>query len=86
MRIDPARLWYGPRQRCHVLTALTRFVGEAAEACIQRYNAFTCRVEELGLDNMVDAKPLLNVRECDVPFFRLLTYSVGNQGHLCARW
>lgn len=38
-----------------------RFIGEEADVCIRRYNAFTTRIEELGLDNMVDAKPLLNV-------------------------
>ncbi|KIJ21452.1 hypothetical protein PAXINDRAFT_159537 [Paxillus involutus ATCC 200175] len=34
--------------------------GEEADKCIQRYNAFTSRVEEHGLDKSVDAKPLLN--------------------------
>ncbi|KAF8845429.1 hypothetical protein BDN67DRAFT_1065287 [Paxillus ammoniavirescens] len=34
--------------------------GEEADKCIQRYNVFTSRVEELGLDKSVDAKPLLN--------------------------
>lgn len=34
---------------------------EAAE-CVQRYNALTRRVEELGLDKAVDAKPILDVR------------------------
>ncbi|KAG6371634.1 hypothetical protein JVT61DRAFT_9348 [Boletus reticuloceps] len=37
--------------------------GEEADACIRRYNAFTSRIEELGLDNSVDAKPLLNGNE-----------------------
>ncbi|KAG9314662.1 hypothetical protein JVU11DRAFT_5467 [Chiua virens] len=37
--------------------------GEAAEECIRRYNAFTNRVQELGLDDLVDAKPLLNGNE-----------------------
>ncbi|KAF8559413.1 poly A polymerase C-terminal region-like protein [Imleria badia] len=37
--------------------------GEAADACIRRYNAFTSRIEELGLDNLVDTKPLLNGNE-----------------------
>ncbi|KAG8220108.1 hypothetical protein J3R82DRAFT_1128 [Butyriboletus roseoflavus] len=35
--------------------------GEEADECIRRYNAFTNRIEELGLDKSVDAKPLLNV-------------------------
>jgi tRNA nucleotidyltransferase (CCA-adding enzyme) len=34
---------------------------EAAE-CVQRYNALTRRVEELGLDKAVDANLILNVR------------------------
>jgi tRNA nucleotidyltransferase (CCA-adding enzyme) len=37
--------------------------GDEAEECIRRYNAFTSRIEELGLDNSVDAKPLLNGNE-----------------------
>ncbi|KIJ68763.1 hypothetical protein HYDPIDRAFT_82132 [Hydnomerulius pinastri MD-312] len=37
--------------------------GEEANRCIERYNAFTSRVEELGLDSLVDAKPLLNGKE-----------------------
>jgi len=37
--------------------------GEAADACIRRYNAFASRVEQLGLDTSVDAKPLLNGNE-----------------------
>lgn len=36
-------------------------IGEEADACIRRYNAFASRIEELGLDKSVDAKPLLNV-------------------------
>ncbi|KAF9229680.1 hypothetical protein BS17DRAFT_744049 [Gyrodon lividus] len=37
--------------------------GQEAEKCIQRYNAFTSRVEGLGLDKLVDARPLLNGNE-----------------------
>ncbi|KAF9243781.1 hypothetical protein BU15DRAFT_86220 [Melanogaster broomeanus] len=37
--------------------------GEEADKCIQRYNAFVSRVEELGVDKLVDAKPLLNGNE-----------------------
>lgn len=60
---------------CRVSEKLTwHAVGDEAEECIRRYNAFTSRIEELGLDNSVDAKPLLNVGHYVVPFLRLLTY------------
>ncbi|KAH0838603.1 hypothetical protein J3R83DRAFT_6925 [Lanmaoa asiatica] len=37
--------------------------GEQADECIRRYNAFISRIEELDLDKLVDAKPLLNGNE-----------------------
>ncbi|KAH7883919.1 hypothetical protein F5I97DRAFT_1930135 [Phlebopus sp. FC_14] len=37
--------------------------GDTAANCIHRYNAFVSRVEELGVDKAVDARPLLNGNE-----------------------
>ncbi|KAH7914461.1 hypothetical protein BJ138DRAFT_1170563 [Hygrophoropsis aurantiaca] len=36
--------------------------------CVERYNGFTRRVEELGLDEIVDAKPILNGHEVTQTF------------------
>ncbi|KAG1757935.1 hypothetical protein EDB19DRAFT_1659877 [Suillus lakei] len=42
---------------CELVSASSR---EDAAECVQRYNALTHRVEELGLDKAVDAKPILD--------------------------
>ncbi|KAG2123576.1 hypothetical protein DEU56DRAFT_829184 [Suillus clintonianus] len=42
---------------CELVSASGR---EEAAECVQRYNALTRRVEELGLDKAVDAKPILD--------------------------
>ncbi|KAG0697785.1 hypothetical protein DFH29DRAFT_944606 [Suillus ampliporus] len=44
---------------CELVSASGR---EEAAECVQRYNALTRRVEELGLDKAVDAKPILDGR------------------------
>jgi tRNA nucleotidyltransferase (CCA-adding enzyme) len=47
---------------CELVSASGR---EDAAECVQRYNALTRRVEELGLDKVVDAKAILDVRIFD---------------------
>ncbi|KAH7929375.1 hypothetical protein BV22DRAFT_1002853 [Leucogyrophana mollusca] len=47
----------------HVQNGSYALVVEDQGNCIERYNAFTRRVEELGLDSAVDAKPILNGHE-----------------------
>ncbi|KAG2160099.1 uncharacterized protein EDB93DRAFT_1261421 [Suillus bovinus] len=42
---------------CELVSASS---SEEAADCVQRYNALTRRVEELGLDKAVDAKPILD--------------------------
>ncbi|KAG1749677.1 uncharacterized protein EDB91DRAFT_1327149 [Suillus paluster] len=48
---------------CELVSASDR---EVTAECIQCYNALTRRVEELGLDKAVDAKPILDVRNFDL--------------------
>lgn len=42
---------------CELVSASNR---EDAAECVQRYNALTRRVEELGLDKAVDIEPILD--------------------------
>ena len=55
--------------QCHLIARLVLIVGSTvreATECIQVYNNFVARVEELGLDKMVDMKPIIDASFCPV--------------------